>query len=500
MEIQELFIQLEALANEKRKKSYVKDDPTYTGFGVMAGELRKIAKKIKRDHELAKQLWASGNSDARVIAAMIFDPEQLNTQECEQLICSCQSYRSHDELIAHTLSQAQAAQTLAEKWWDSDDEFLARAGWSLVVAKIINKKELEKIPSYLTKIEREMQQAKGKHQDVMNRALCEIGIRYPEYTERCLAIGEKLGVYKDVKVAKGCTSPYALEWIPAGIRNREARQKPMKKPSAETDPLMTETASAYVRAETISDYIQVMSPLRQQKIEPIIRYITQKYPEAQQELYHGPHMSIPMFVIGNDSVSFASQKNYLSLYFSNREVLPALVAANPKIQRQTGCVNIRDSVMIPMEALYQAIDQTFHQDKPNETTNQLITITEDPEVEAAVCQYVNAQTPLRQERIQVIIQYILDTYPQAVPTMDYGPKTKIPTFKIGEMYVAIASVKSHLTIHFGRYGATKIVAEAHPKIKANVGCVNIPDTVDLPIKQIKKAIKYTLSADSGVSE
>lgn len=37
----------------------------------------------------------------------------------------------------------------------------------------------------------------------------------------CLALGEKLGVYKDVKVSKGCTSPYALDWIAAGIRKRK---------------------------------------------------------------------------------------------------------------------------------------------------------------------------------------------------------------------------------------------------------------------------------------
>lgn len=499
MEYQELFEQLQSLANEQRKKTYLKDDPNYTGFGVLAGELRKIAKKIKQDHQLAQALWASGNSDARVIAAMIFDPKQLTEAECEQLVISTDSYRSRDELIAQTLAHAKAAQPLAEKWWDSEDELLARAGWSLVVAKIIAQNELEKIPAYLMKIEAELQQARGKHQDIMNRALCEIGIRYPEYTEQCLAIGEKLGVYKDVKVAKGCTSPYALQWIPAGIRNREARKKPSKsaqQTQGEQDPLMTTTAEAFVKVQTIAEYLQLMSPIRQQKIQVLIDYVMAKYPQAEQQIYHAPHMSIPMFVLGNDSVSFASQKNYLSIYFSNRDVLAPLVAANPKIQRQTGCVNVRDRVTIPNEALYEAIDQTFRA-----KSQPLVTVqVQDPEVEAAVCEYVSQQTPIRQERIQAVIQYLLDEYPQAVATMDYGPKTKIPTFKIGETYVAIASVKSHLSIHFGRYGATKIVAEAHPRIKANVGCVNIPDTVEFPLDHIKKAIKYTLSAEHGFTD
>ncbi|MGL4953280.1 MAG: DNA alkylation repair protein, partial [Culicoidibacterales bacterium] len=191
MEYQELLTQLQSLANVQRKKAYLKYDPNYTGFGVLSGELRKLAKKIKQDHQLAQALWMSGNSDARMIAAMIFDPKQLTEAECEQLVLSTDSYQSRDELIAHTLSFSKAAQTLAAKWWNSEDELLARAGWSLVVAKVIANNEPEKIPTYLTKIEAELQQAKGKHQEMMNRALCEIGIRYPEYTEQCLAIGEK---------------------------------------------------------------------------------------------------------------------------------------------------------------------------------------------------------------------------------------------------------------------------------------------------------------------
>ncbi|MGL5915724.1 MAG: DNA alkylation repair protein, partial [Culicoidibacterales bacterium] len=308
-----------------------------------------------------------GNSDARMIAAMIFDPKQLTEAECEQLVLSTDSYQSRDELIAHTLSFSKAAQTLAAKWWNSEDELLARAGWSLVVAKVIANNEPEKIPTYLTKIEAELQQAKGKHQEMMNRALCEIGIRYPEYTEQCLAIGEKIGVYKDVKVAKGCTSPYALAWIPAGIRNREARKKPSKLAQQTQGERTLLTTTATVKVQTIEEYVQSMSPIRQ-------------------------------------------------------------------------------------------------------------------------------------ERMQAVIQYVLEEYPQAVATMDFGPKTKFPTFKIGEMYVAIASVKSYLSIHFGKYGATQIVAEAHSRIKANVGCVNIPDTVEFPLEHIKKAIQQTLSADVGAQK
>lgn len=56
----------------------------------------------------------------------------------------------------------------------------------------------------------------GKKQWAMNHALCEIGIRYPQLTERCIILGETLGVYRDLKVPKGCTSAYAPSWIATG--------------------------------------------------------------------------------------------------------------------------------------------------------------------------------------------------------------------------------------------------------------------------------------------
>jgi len=55
----------------------------------------------------------------------------------------------------------------------------------------------------------------------MNHALCEIGIRYPQFTERCITLGETLGVYRDLKVSKGCTSAYAPNWIAAGKKKRK---------------------------------------------------------------------------------------------------------------------------------------------------------------------------------------------------------------------------------------------------------------------------------------
>jgi len=55
----------------------------------------------------------------------------------------------------------------------------------------------------------------------MNFCLAGIGIHFPEHRERAIAIGEKLGLYRDYPVSKGCTSPFAPIWIEEMVSRSE---------------------------------------------------------------------------------------------------------------------------------------------------------------------------------------------------------------------------------------------------------------------------------------
>ena len=69
------------------------------------------------------------------------------------------------------------------------------------------------LPALLDRIECDMGKAAPEVQWTMNFCLANIGIHFPEYRERAVAIGEKLGIYRDYPVSKGCTSPFAPIWI-----------------------------------------------------------------------------------------------------------------------------------------------------------------------------------------------------------------------------------------------------------------------------------------------
>lgn len=217
---------LSNLANEKRKQSYLKNGAGENTYGVLLGELRKIVKQIGKNHELALELWKCGNTESMWIACMVFDVNKLTVDEIRSMVSDLTYLDMIDKLVGEVICNHKDADTLAKEWSSSNTDNLGRAGWALMVHKISSGKLTDDVlKELLATITARLQTATPGTQWAMNHALSEIGIRYPQFTERCIRIGETLEVYKEMKVAKGCTSAYAPEWIAAGLRQKERRSK-----------------------------------------------------------------------------------------------------------------------------------------------------------------------------------------------------------------------------------------------------------------------------------
>jgi 3-methyladenine DNA glycosylase AlkD len=101
-----------------------------------------------------------------------------------------------------------------------DHPWAGRAGWSLTSARIARAPEGLDLPALLDRIESEMGSAAPEVQWTMNACLAGIGIHFPKHRKRAIAIGEKLGIYRDYPVSKGCTSPFAPIWIDEMVRRQ----------------------------------------------------------------------------------------------------------------------------------------------------------------------------------------------------------------------------------------------------------------------------------------
>ncbi len=221
MTLEQTMQQLESLTDERTRKRHLKNGADENLFGVKLGDLRKVAKKIKTNHQLALSLWQTGNLDARLLAILILKPEDLSTDELEQMVQEATFFQLADWVNSYVVKPYPDNESLRKKWMQSSDPMLARAGWNLTAQRVVRQAEILDLSALLDRLENEMGEAPAAAQWTMNFTLGYIGIHHEQHRERALAIGEKLGLYRDYPVSKGCTSPFVPIWINEMVSRQE---------------------------------------------------------------------------------------------------------------------------------------------------------------------------------------------------------------------------------------------------------------------------------------
>lgn len=220
MTLQEALSQLQSAADAKVRAMHIKNGADANTYGAKMGDIRKIAAKIKSDHALAVQLWDTGILDARLLALLIMKPKDLTRDNIDRMVRQATFAWLADWLNNYIVKKHPEKESLRTQWMHDADPWAARAGWTLTSERIGQGAEGVDIPAMLSRIEQEMAKVPAPTQWTMNSALANIGIHFAEHRKRALAIGEKLGVYRDYPVSKGCTSPFAPIWIEEMVKRK----------------------------------------------------------------------------------------------------------------------------------------------------------------------------------------------------------------------------------------------------------------------------------------
>lgn len=240
MTVKEILAELESLGDENRRKHNAKTGPDGIPgapldiqYGVKTGDIRKLAKKIKtpRNHDIALELWKTGNIDAQMLAILIMNPKELSAKQLDAMVREARFAWVADWLLSYIVAKHPEKDALREQWMmpSEKDGWAVRAGWHLTASKINKGEDCEDVEALLDRIEKEMPKAPPETKWTMNNTLAAIGIKHAPGTpgtpgtptskhhKRALAIGEKIGLYKDWPVSKGCTPPYVPVWVEAMV-------------------------------------------------------------------------------------------------------------------------------------------------------------------------------------------------------------------------------------------------------------------------------------------
>jgi 3-methyladenine DNA glycosylase AlkD len=189
--------------------------------GVNLSKLRAVAKRLKTQQDLARQLWETDDTAARLLSILICRPKAFERDELDAMLRNARTPKVHDWLVNYVVKKNPHSEELRVAWSADPDPVVASAGWALTTERVAKNPEGLDLTGLLDVIEAEMKVAPDRLQWAMNHCLAQIGIEHAEYRVRAIDIGERLQVLRDYPTPPNCTSPFAPIWISEMVRRQQ---------------------------------------------------------------------------------------------------------------------------------------------------------------------------------------------------------------------------------------------------------------------------------------
>jgi 3-methyladenine DNA glycosylase AlkD len=176
---------------------------TTKAMGVRVWDLRRIAKEIKRDHDLALRLWASGIHEARMLATMVGDPKRVTEELMEEWVRDFDSWDITDQCCGNLFDRTPWAYEKAVEWSEREEEFEKRAGFVLMATLSVHDKKAsdDRFEAFFPIILREAHDERNFVKKAVNWALRQIGKRNLALNARAIEVGEEV-LAQDTKAAR----------------------------------------------------------------------------------------------------------------------------------------------------------------------------------------------------------------------------------------------------------------------------------------------------------
>jgi 3-methyladenine DNA glycosylase AlkD len=199
----------------------------HNNYGVSVSTLRSMAKDIGRDHQLAQQLWDSGIHDARLLAPIIAVPELVTEDQMEQWVRGFDSWDICDICCANLFDKTKFAYQKAVEWSSRDEEFVKRAGFTLMAALAVHDKNADddRFLMFLSCITNEAGDERNYVKKAVNWALRQIGKRSLWLHKQALVAAREIQAM-DSKAARWIAADALRELMSEKVQSRmRQRQK-----------------------------------------------------------------------------------------------------------------------------------------------------------------------------------------------------------------------------------------------------------------------------------
>jgi 3-methyladenine DNA glycosylase AlkD len=172
-------------------------------LGVKIPEVRKLAKLLKKDHQLAQQLWDTGIHEARILASLVDAPKLVTPQQIDAWTNDFASWDVCDQVCGNLFDRTPYAIDKAIAFTTRPEEFVKRAGFVLMAEYAIHNKKADNLVfiSLFPHLEREAWDDRNFVKKAINWALRQIGKRNKTLRPLAIACAQRI-LLQDSKAAK----------------------------------------------------------------------------------------------------------------------------------------------------------------------------------------------------------------------------------------------------------------------------------------------------------
>jgi 3-methyladenine DNA glycosylase AlkD len=213
----EIMQELEKLGSEQTKQIYMNHGVKEPYFGVKIGDLKKLVKYVKKDHELGLQLFNSGNHDAMYLAGLSVNPKLISKETLQDWAKKAYWYLIAEYTVAGVAAESDYALELAREWMKSGEEMIAVCGWSTYSNYLSitpdEKLDIAEIMTLLTQVKNTIHEERSRVRYVMNGFVLSVGCYVLELKDKAKQVAEYIGkVHVDVGNT-ACKVPLATDYI-----------------------------------------------------------------------------------------------------------------------------------------------------------------------------------------------------------------------------------------------------------------------------------------------
>jgi len=190
-------------------------------LGVSVPDMRKMAKELGKNHKLALKLWKTGIPEARIVAAMIDEPEKLTEKQMEDWVKDINSWDICDQVCMNLFEKTPLAWKKILDWSNREEEFVKRTAFALIACLAWHDKEAEneKFIKLLPVIKHGATDERNFVKKAVNWALRNMGKRNPKLNKAAIKAAREIRRI-DSKAARAIASDAIKELESPAVQRR----------------------------------------------------------------------------------------------------------------------------------------------------------------------------------------------------------------------------------------------------------------------------------------